>query len=316
MQRLVLSTDDVPEAERFAYWREGLLAGRVGLSGERNEDAAPFRAHVTAWIGAPLVRFRSRSDTYPAFRRPRDVARHAWDDYVWLYREAGAGAWFDHGGREFMTRPADLFIVDPTVPFARDSRTGYDIDLWCFPRKLFDAHLPVAQRPRSLVLTADDGLPGLVKTYLKAFANQIDKLDDNEIGSVADNFCRLLAVACGADAGEHQEAVRLARLEEARGYIHPNLADPDLSPAKTAGALKISVRQLHRMFEPSGMRFAQYVLSRRLEECRTALTNPLGGRSVTDIAFAWGYNLAQFYRTFRQAFGAAPGELRARRERG
>jgi transcriptional regulator GlxA family with amidase domain len=65
------------------------------------------------------------------------------------------------------------------------------------------------------------------------------------------------------------------------------------------------------VFEPSGATFAQYVLRRRLEECRTALLNPGGERSVTDVAFAWGFvSRATFYRAFQQASGAAPGELR------
>jgi AraC-like DNA-binding protein len=54
------------------------------------------------------------------------------------------------------------------------------------------------------------------------------------------------------------------------------------------------------------------LLSRRLEECKVALMNPIGGRSVTDIAFAWGFkSLATFHRNFRHAFGVTPGELRA-----
>jgi AraC-like DNA-binding protein len=72
------------------------------------------------------------------------------------------------------------------------------------------------------------------------------------------------------------------------------------------------VRQLHLLFEPTGTSFAQYVLSRRLEECRAALMSPIGDRSVADVAFAWGFNsLATFYRTFHQAFGMTPGALRA-----
>ena len=40
--------------------------------------------------------------------------------------------------------------------------------------------------------------------------------------------------------------------------------------------------------------------------------SPIGGRSVTAVAFAWGFNsLPTFYRTFRQAFGVTPGALRA-----
>ena len=47
-----------------------------------------------------------------------------------------------------------------------------------------------------------------------------------------------------------------------------------------------------------------------LEECRAALMNQ-GDRSVTDIAYAWGFNsLTTFNRTFRRAFSVAPGEMR------
>ena len=138
-------------------------------------------------------------------------------------------------------------------------------------------------------------------------------LDDPEVGALADNFCRLLAVACGANAGEQREAARLARLAEAKRYVDLHLADPELTAEKAAGALKMSVRSLHLLFEPSGVSFAQYVLRRRLEECRAAIANPMGGRLVTDIALGWGFNsLPTFYRTFRKTFGAAPGELRAR----
>jgi AraC-like DNA-binding protein len=39
--------------------------------------------------------------------------------------------------------------------------------------------------------------------------------------------------------------------------------------------------------------------------------NPVGDRSITDIALAWGFgSLPTFNRTFRRAFGATPGEFR------
>ena len=133
---------------------------------------------------------------------------------------------------------------------------------------------------------------------LDAFAAQLDLLDDREAALIADNFGRLLAVACSAATGDHKELVRLAQLEEAKRYIDLHLADPGLTPEKAAGALRMSVRQLHRLFEPSGASFAQHVTRRRLEECRAAVMNPTGGRPVADIALAWGFNsLATFNRT-------------------
>jgi AraC-like DNA-binding protein len=112
-------------------------------------------------------------------------------------------------------------------------------------------------------------------------------------------------------ADAQPDAVRAGRLTDAKRYIDRHLADPDLSPAKVAAALGISVRALHLLFEPTGGSFARTVLRRRLEECRAALlANPT--RPVTDIAFAWGFgSLSGFYRAFQAAFGLTPGDLRA-----
>jgi AraC-like DNA-binding protein len=97
-------------------------------------------------------------------------------------------------------------------------------------------------------------------------------------------------------------------------YIALHLPEPDLTPASVAAAMRISVRQLHLLFEPTGTSFAEHVLDRRLEECRAMLQGPSGrDRSVTEIAYAWGFNnLASFYRAFRRRFGVSPGNLRHR----
>ena len=149
----------------------------------------------------------------------------------------------------------------------------------------------------------------MIKAYVDAFAAQIDTLTDGEVGPVTDVLCRLMAVACGGEAGEQGQAIRLGRLAEANRYVGLHLADPDLTPETAASALKISVRLLHLLFEPSGTTFTDYVVKRRLEECRAALET--GERSVTDIAFAWGFNsLATFFRRFREAYGMTPCEMR------
>jgi AraC-like DNA-binding protein len=309
---VVISTDNVPEADRFSFWREEVNERLIRICGERNKDQeAPFKARLVGAIGPSLAYVRCRADGHPAVRRPCDIARHSGDARVVLYREHGPGAWFRSEGREYVTERGDLMVGDQTVPLACVARTHFDYEVWLLPSKLLHSHLPVSRRPRSLHLTGHGGVVGILKAYLDAFAAQIDTFDDALAGLLSDNFCRLLAVAWGASAGEHEEALGLARLEEVKRYVGLNLADPRLTPEKAAAALKISVRQLHRLFEPSGASFAQYVLSRRLDECKAALLNPIGDRSVTDIALAWGFNsLATFHRNFRQAFSVAPGELR------
>jgi AraC-like DNA-binding protein len=108
---------------------------------------------------------------------------------------------------------------------------------------------------------------------------------------------------------------RAAALERVERYVERHLAEPDLAPERVARAVGLSLRQLHRVFEPTGTSFARHVLERRLAAARAELANPAdAGRTVADIAFAWGFNnLVTFYRAFRRAYGAAPGEVRPAR---
>jgi AraC-like DNA-binding protein len=312
MRRVVLSTDNVPESQRFSFWREAVGEGLFGFAAEPNKhQETPFSANIVGSIGASFTRFRCRSDGFLLTRHPRAIARLGWNSQIRLYRERSAGVRLDSGGGELVTKPGDLIIGDTTVPFVSETLSAYDNELWLFPRKLFDRHLPVSRTPRSLLLPRSGALSRMLEAYLDAFAGQLDALDEREADLVADNFCRLLAMACGASAGEHDEAIRQAGLAEAQRYIQLHLADPHLTPEKAAGALKMSVRQLHLMFEPSGTSFTQYLVRRRLEECRAAFANPVSDRSVADIAFAWGFNsLSTFHRNFRQTFGATPGDVR------
>jgi AraC-like DNA-binding protein len=318
MQHVVVSTKDVPEPDRFSYWREAISERFIGVVSERGADTGTsFNARLSGSISDSLILFHYTADGHPVFRRPRDIARRGWDEYLMLYRERGTGAWFEHAQREFVTHTGDLAIADPTLPFATEPSLHFDHEVCFLPRALLESHLPISQRPRNLVLSGSTGLAGIVSAYFDGIVRQINTLNDHDAGLIADNFCRLLAIACGASVGEHAESLRSARLEEATRYVDLHLADPALAPEKVAAALKMSVRQLHLLFEPSGSTFAQYVMRRRLEECRAAIVNSIVDRSITDIALAWGFNsLRTFHRNFRQAFGVTASELREKRSAG
>ncbi len=200
----------------------------------------------------------------------------------------------------------DTDITSDTHPAGR-----YKHDLWVLPKALIDPHLPALARPQVVQLSGRNAVDGLAASYLDALMRNWDNIPEQTMGPVADTLARLIGIACGAVAAEQFDAVRAGRLVEAKRHIDRHLADPDLSPASTAAALRISVRALHALFEPTGTSFARYVQQRRLEECRAALlNNPT--RPIIDIAFAWGFNsLSGFYRAFHAAFAMSPGDLRA-----
>ena len=164
---------------------------------------------------------------------------------------------------------------------------------------------------RSLPLPATSGLRALATSYLDSLGQCLHTLSEAEVGHAADVLGRLVAVACSAVPPEQPDSPRAARLAQIKRYVDLHLTEMDLTPAKVARALRISVRSLHLAFEPTGTSFAEHVTRRRLQECRAALERPPATRSITDVAFAWGFgNLTTFYRAFRREFGMAPGNVR------
>ncbi len=110
------------------------------------------------------------------------------------------------------------------------------------------------------------------------------------------------------DAG----TLRDAQFHLVKQYIDRHLGDPDLSPSRIADANRISLRYLHCLFEPEGTTVLQHIINERLLRCRRELSNPLmAGRTITDIAFSWGFQSStHFSRRFRDAFGMSPNEFR------
>ena len=308
--RVDITTEQVPERERFDFWKATIFS-TLAVSVEPLPDAAgPFQAHFFARGSGPMVNCRFDGDKSRPSRQGSEIAHRQWNGY-WIYRESSAGAWFRINGQEFVSNTGDLIIADANSPVESLATSRFNHEIWVVPKALLDPHMPTLGRPLLTKLSGRSGIDALAAEYLAALTRNWDAISEMAMGPVAETLCRLIGVACGTAADAQPDAVRAGRLVEAKRNIERHLADPALSPASVAAAMGIAVRTLHEVFEPTGSSFARYVLRRRLEECRSALLgNP--ARPVTDIAFAWGFgSLASFYRAFQAAFGMSPGDLRA-----
>jgi AraC-like DNA-binding protein len=309
IERREFSTDGLPERRQFDSFGEAMWPGGFSIE----PDAAPGRAYAARtmhWHGQSFDRVVLTADRVRMLRRPSDIARCSWNAF-WVSRETGDGTRHESGRRELVTRPGDLLLGFTDEVHASRVLDRFDNDVWLMPKQLLDPHMPAGVSPILQRLSLQ-GVGALVADYLDSLNRQMALLDGPVGEAIVDNLCRLVAIACGAEAPAHDGAVQAARLERAKQHIEQHLADPALTPVTAAAALGISVRWLHKLFEPSGTSFAGHVLRRRLEECRAALTAPSAPRRpVIDIAFAWGFtSLSTFYRSFEHRFGAAPGEFR------
>lgn len=312
MLRKFISTAPFRAADRFEAW-EAILKEFGVASAPFESTPASFRAEMTLSASSALSHIAFDAANSHVHRSKAEIRRFEWGQY-WIYREVGPGARFDFGGREVVTGRGDIMVLDSDAPFQTYANQAYRHDIWMISRTTLDPHLPPLPRPLAVHLPASLDVCVFVAGYLDSVAGLKDGLSDVLSMLVADHIARLIALACGSTSKEHGDALRAAKLARVRRYIEQNLADRNLNPEKAAAALSISVRQLHLTLEASGESFGQYVRRRRLEECRATLENPLAAsRSVSDIAFAWGFSsISSFYRAFGEAYSAAPGDLRAR----
>jgi AraC-like DNA-binding protein len=109
-----------------------------------------------------------------------------------------------------------------------------------------------------------------------------------------------------------QDVRRDNMVERVRAFIESHLSDPALTPAAVAAAHHISLRYLHKLFEPEPHGVAGLIRQRRLERCRHDLLDAAqADRPVSGIAAHWGFSsAAHFSRVFREVYGLPPAEFR------
>ena len=310
--QLPLSTETRPERDRFAFFAEGRSASTGAQRIPLPDTAGPSHPRRSIRSRGPLINLMA--DAHIIRREARDIARLHQDAY-WIFIEGGSDTRCRFAGRDYEMQTGDMYLLDWNAPFEARTQPGYNHQSWLLSKALLDRHLSAAVRstmPRHLKLS---GAGALAANYLETLARNFDYISETSMHGVADTLARLLALAVGAPAGDDLNTHGQARLIDAKRHIEHRLASPELTPASVATALRVSVRALHLLFESDQISFTRYVTGRRLERCRsTLMSDP--DRSVTDIAFAWGFgSLSAFYRTFQARFGASPGELRARASR-
>ena len=217
---------------------------------------------------------------------------------------------------DLIHEPGDFCVSSTEWQFDAELNGRASFEMLVIPQAALSPLLARGRLACPFRLPGASPLGSLLGAAMNAAKAQAPLLPDELGEAVLRNLCGLVALACGAsDQGTEQErnSLRSAQLAAVKRYVDLHLADPGLTPASTAAALGTSVRQLHRLFEPSGNSFARYVLRQRLLGCRDTIAGATGtGRSVIDIAFGWGFNsMATFYRAFVSEFGSPPAVLRA-----
>ena len=318
--RVHFSTDDLPPRDREGFWLDFVSRHVISVTPSDRQDPAMFRAQLDARMVARFTMFDFRTSHRINGRTAADVSRDNLDKFnMRRVSEEQIYSVFTRRGNteEIRLFPGDFCLTSVRWPNQSAMQGGVSFNALLIPREVLSPLLIGGRLTRPIPVRAGSAIGSLLGSAFDAAAGQVPLLSPEVGDAVLQNLCGLVALACGvSDEGRAsgRDSVRAARLEAAKRHIDQHLAEPDLTPASTAAALGISLRSLHLAFEPTGTSFAEHVTRRRLQECRAVLEGPALMRSITDVAFAWGFaNLTTFYRAFRREFGMAPGELRPSR---
>lgn len=300
----VFSTRAGSRLERSRQWLAFTGADRVEIDDDREaslrgSDFGPVRL-CQASLGRHRIAQSPRLDC-----ETEEAA------LKFFFQEEGITRLRQHG-REIEIRPGQWCALRKDIAYEFDA-PGHSRQLTItLPCRLLPAPRPGFNwwgRPRSYLSGAVQVLHAGASAAVMTGAT----LSPPERELIGGHMIQLLELALRAgDSGslpDMRERRRAAVLE----FIERNLADPALGVTMIAQALGCSSRTLHKLFEGEANTLARIIWNRRLDRCRSELTDPaFAARSITDIAHFWGFSDSQhFSRAFKARFGRTPRECRA-----
>ena len=316
---LQFSTHELRPQDRFDHWCEVRGKSLFGVTIELpKEKRTSFQGRFSAVSAGGAVVSHMQASSYRVSRTMADIVRMPGNSILVGLQVRGPGRVKLAGEADLHVKEGGFILSHSEAPFTAIPDGDGGFDYRTIKISLADDLLLGAK-----VHDFSAALPKLEERFVRPFAALFDKLT-RQPSDLADHaheiahMARLTLLARGrlaAGVPEVRAALRSGFLEAARRILARDLHIASLSPEMVARELAISLRLLHALFEPTGQSFARTLTAMRLKKACQLLQSD-GLRPVIQIAYTCGFDsIATFYRVFRGAFGVAPGDWRAMRNR-
>jgi AraC-like DNA-binding protein len=302
------SSGSFPGRHRFAYWADVVAQTFVPLqcdTADRDRFFGELRHRQIGLVGVTQV----RASAMVAHRTKTKIAAAPRDDAIVVLQDAGCC----NAGQKAETallQLGDGAIVTADEPYFFDFPQAFRQFVLKFPRRLLAADRIGAGREHGLLLSAS-GARLLRRLAICSLEETLPLSAEEEIG-VERAFAELLHTAVRSPGGGQQGPTPSPLYVAARQFIRRQLSDSALTPSAVAGHVKMSTRNLARVFARQGTTIDRTIWSERLMAARRDLADPrLRECSITEIALCWAFSdAAHFSRRFCTAFGISPSAYR------
>lgn len=309
-----LSTASVSHDDRFAYWLDMICALYVRLDCDRPDSRDVFGEIEFSRLGT-LDLTQVSSNVQHVSRGPALISGDTRDWLLVQIQRRGRGI-VQQDGREAHLVPGDFVFYDTTRPYDLHFQDPqHDLIVVRLPRSELEPHVVNLHELTATTVPGSCAAGHLLLSMVETLQRDIDRLHPSSALGVAEGVTSIIAAGLrslpGANARRPSQlsAFHVARV---KAYVMENLRDPELSITRIAAAMKLSPDHLSRLFRAEPVPLSRLIWQQRLDACRRELCDPrLAQRSVSEIAFSWGFNDAtHFSRSFKEQFGMTPREWR------
>jgi len=293
-----------PACEHEACWGphgrfKGRLYSKVPL-------VASFEYATVADMG--LARFRASAD----FRAEPTGSKHS-ERYVGVVLQIGGTGYCEGSGGIVTLAPRHWAVVDEAKPPVCAGPSGAEALLLMIPRAKLTGKGGALTRPLIGPFSADAGIGRLAWRFIHSVFDELPSLSPQSEPGVVDTVCQLVGLAMAEFSGDRTAASSTQAVRERiKAFVLDHLRDPELNADCIAAALHCTKRYLHKAFEMEGVSVGDYIWGLRLDQCRDELLHPQSqGKSITEVAFSWGFSSsAHFSTAFKERFGNPPSSYR------
>ena len=311
---LLIDTAVVSPQERLDFWSESSRDAYHPVQ-IRSPEPDRFWARMWGYDLGPISIFRIDAAANTMIRTSRAIAS---GDPECLHIEVILRGRMNaaQDGRTGIAQRGDVISYETSHPAVFRADLPFESLVVRVPKRLLGSESARISALTAIALSGRQPLPGAAAAFFLGLADDLadGRISDDDVPAAVGRVVDVVrSLYCGPVEVEPQPSrSRAGILLSVESFIEENLGDPQLEPCGIARATYISPRYLHKLFEDQGTTVCRWIRASRLERCREDLCDPaLAHHSILDIASRWGLPGAQhFSRSFRNAYGVSPRELR------
>jgi AraC-like DNA-binding protein len=310
---VLLSTQHVQKKERLSYWTD-LVSNSFIRCEVKALDDRPFNGFIHTDQLA-FVQFSEVSSNRSHVKRTKQDISRVSKGYVKILFQVSGESILMQDGRTAHLRPGNWTIGDCTRPYDLILTTdNYKQFVVQVPQHLLLSRLSDFETMAAYAFSSQAGLGKVTFDLIRSTKREMNLLNPHATPRLAETLLDLIVANLREYFSPNETGSRngTITLLEIKSFIHEQLSNPQLSVDLIANKLNLSKSYLHFLFKEEEITVSRYIWDMRLEKCRNALADIRQiNRSITDIAFAWGFNsVTHFSSAFKTRFGLSPRAYR------